>query len=390
MGRLRNALDVLVYGEKRAAMQFGESIPYSRYIARNAPVVEGNLLALPIVRRCVGEIVNLVLSAVLVIIGTDGSRTKRVPTWLRNPNGIFTLRETISQMVWESVFKGELFLTWNKDARDRPTDIWVPRSEDVSFYGTGTGITYTEWWNADATQTSQYFSHRRTLAAPGVWRGVGVTRTGRMLTDSAQSVQKSIDNHLLSDILSSIVFAFAGKLPDDSRKAFLAMLARNHQGPDRAGAPLVTDRDLKVHRLDPSMADKKLMELMRELDARIAAEVFFLDPAYLAIGTDEYRSLSYQNLGQARAQNWSRAAAHHAATVAEAFTDLLGEEVVFDPTEPLRGSPSDRAQLQRNVTLANADQVKAGLPPLYFPHVIREVIGLSGSGPGPMTSVESL
>lgn len=382
MGRVAKALSRFVFGEERAPQPWGEPIPYSRYLGRNEPIVLGNVLALPIVRRCVGEVANLVASATPTIIRADGSRTTRMPSWLRNPSAIFNLRETIHQSAWSCVFNAEMFLVWDNTetlgGRVRPSNIWVPRPEDVSYYSDGKSITYYQWWNGGAEAQADMGTHRRTLSAPGVWRGVGTTRTGKVLTDSAQSTQKALDNHLLKDAILGVVFAFAGTLNKDQRTQFLQQLARNHIGPENAGAPLVTDGDLKVQRIPPSMEDAQLIDLMRELDVRIARNVFFLDLGEHGSGQ---RSLTYTNTAQLRARNWSTAAEPIARTIADAFSDLLGQQFVFDPAEPLRGSPADRSSLQAQMALTNERSIRSGLGPVYSIEEIREVTGLHGPGP---------
>lgn len=385
--RAGRALNTLVYGHPagRQAQKFGDPLPMSRYIARNRPIVEGNILALPVVRRCIGELANLISAAKMVIVQPDGRRTTMLPSWMMDPSALYNLRETNQQAVWSLSLEGEMFFVWNMEGRT-PEGLVVPRVRDVSFYSGGQGVVYQSWWDADGQdEHAEYFSHRRLLAAPGTWRGVPPRESGEQLTDSAQHTQKALDSMLLKDAILGVVYAFTGELGAEQREQFLKQLNKTINGPENAGTPLITDGDLKVHRIEPSMEGEKLQALQRDLDARIASQVFFLDPAALDIPTGE-ASLTYRNTSQLRARNWAQAGLPLAQVIAEAWTDVLRQagfmsHVEFDATEPLMGSPADRADLASKMATANMHSARAGDGLLYSRKEIRLITGHHGDPP---------
>lgn len=380
MGRVDRALQFFGLRQPHPA---NTEIPWgSIRIGQRHAILEGVVMALPIVRRCIGEWANLVNDATPMIMSRDRKASTELPSWLERPNPFFTLPEMNEQGVWSLAFDGEVFLVWNLDSRGMPVDLWIPRAQDISYNSTGKSIIYQAWWGEGE---AQYISHRRLLSAPAVWRGVGVTRTGVQLTDSAQDAQSALNRKLVQDAVMGVFWSFTEKLTPDQRKAFITQLERNYQGPENAGAPIVAEKGVKAERIAPSTADMMLQELNRDLNARIASEVFFLDPMTFGYSiADSGGGLTYKNASELRSRNYDAAAKNPASKLASLYSDTMlgiGGKFMFSPIELHRGSPANRSRMAREMALANADHVKNGLPPIYDVEEIRAVTQLLGPGP---------
>ena len=369
--------------------------PVNKPVTGTAPIQHVNNIGsepirrLPIVRKCLGYIADTLNKANPRIVDIEGNvrRTRRqFPSWLDQPSAEYAYEEMIHQAVWSLFTNGYIRLLGSVKPNGVPSAVYVGTTSVISYSLSNGTIIYldTPEYGNDDTIVANKVAFRRRFALPGQPRGIGEFEPARTLLNTALHAQDAIDRFFGNNMFIDLIFMHDGEYIEGVGANLIEQLAKRHAGPKRAFRPLVQDRKWKLERLKDSNQANQLLEIYTMVNTMVATQIFGIDPLVFSLsgGTISATSLTYQNASNLRSQVWQQAVEPVgdviAATIGE-YLRVTGEYFEFDPSDFLRGSPSDRAQLVANMALASKHSEKE----LWSEEEYRGVLGYRGSGPGP-------
>ena len=355
-----------------------QRLPLNEIIQNTVPIqhtfIEGTrpIENLPIVRRCIGDIADMINQTELEIVDDDNrvvARRGTLPTWILQPSGEFVLAELVHQAVWTLMINGYLRILASTRSDGTPMFIYVGTNA-LQTYTAGNGlmiytdtVTYAE---QSTVIVADSIAVRRRLTIPGRPNGLSEYQPAKTLLNAALHAQDVISRFFGSNMFTDLIFMHEGEYTKNAGVELLEQLARRHAGPMNSFRPLVSDRRWKVDRLRESNQANQVVELISMLNSAICSQVFGIDPMYMSLdressgGSD--KSLTYKNAANLRAQIWKKPVEPIADLIASCLSDYLprGLRFKFNASDMLRGSPSDRAALALSMAQVNAAMSSSG------------------------------
>ena len=317
------------------------------------------------------------------IVGTlwpDGRTTGSVPVWMRS-RGEWDWDDMLGASCWSFLMRGNCFL--------RPTR--APNGV-ITF----AGIVHPDVVSADAS--SQRFKEgERELAQllvngrpaqliqgrwasePGNWKGlspIGATRKSAYIGEAADD---AIARHFQQGVRKQGALTTDQKLGRRNKTETLAQMRAKWSGVDNWWSPIVLDQGLSWTDFSMTASDAEFVALSEWNDARIAGQIFHVDPTLLGIKQGG-STITYRNAIDREVQLWRDGLRPLAVKVQRIFSELLppGQSIDFDERGLVTGSPADRvkqayqlAQINKsqNAWVFGWDEIRdrAGFPPLEGP-----------------------
>lgn len=372
--------------DERQAVPIGVPIPNTVPAQHTFALNREALSRLPVAQRCLSTITDFINTCDPEIVNLSGEvvyNANNLPRWVAQPSGEYVLAELVSQSVWSLFTHGELRLLASLNSRKAPTGLYVGTSNLRTFEADNgqtiyeiSDITAGTGGNKNLIQANA-ISVRRRLARPGWQHGLTPDEAANVLFSAALHAQEVIEKFMGSNMHLDVVFSLDGEWVKGAAQELARIILARHGGPRNAFRPLITERKWKVDRVRDNNRENQLTELVAQLNSDICALVFGIDPLlYNQHGGHGSGQLNYTNSANLRSQVWSTACAPIAKLIEGAISDFLPATQLFkfNPTEMLRGSPHDRAQLVTQMAAVNASAGKT----VFSTEEIRSVVGLVG------------
>ena len=325
---------------------------------------------LPVVYGCLRLLSKRLSSMPIRLLNSDGSE-RPLPRWLREPNQWLSTRQFVESGVHALLMHGAWTVLPQRDGAGRVTAVSVPEPSRVSLQvddaigGTGEIAVHIdgERYPGEALYTPW-------MTLPGSPVGisaVGALRVVSRIGSAAQDyVQQFLDNGMVHQYVIS-----AKDANSDTLEELAAVMRAKHSGPEMAWWPLMLTGDVKVTPISMNLQDAQFLELAQWSDARIASQVFGIDPSILGIVL-QGAQLTYNTTLHREANLWVDALKGLAVLIEDVCTKLSpqGTRVDLDERVNLEGSIRDRA------TVAQAlSAVTVGSQPAFAVNEIRELLG---------------
>lgn len=378
-----------LFGDVRKAVTLDEPIMGTVPLQHGSNIGTEYIRRLPVVRKCLGYIADMINEAEPILINKKGVEIERgidnMPSWIQNPSGEYVLAEWVQQGVWSAFANGSVRnLAQVRPGRTEPTYMYIGTSSLLNL-SYGGHVIY-----KDISQTStgddlvivaNKVSVRRRFAVPGQTIGLGELEPAKTLINTALYAQDVLDKFFGNNMFFDVIFMHDGEYVEGQAKELITKLARRHAGASRAFRPIVSDHKWKMERMKDSNQANQMLELLGFINTSISTLVFGIDPLVFSLSTASHAStnLTYQNASNLRSASWLQACSPIAAMLEGCISDYLprGTRLKFSPSGMLRGSPNDRAGLVANMALAG----KHYGSPVFEKQEMREVLGYSGEGP---------
>lgn len=343
----------------RKAQPLGQPI-HSPIIGRSEIIPGGAALYVSaIMRRCIGEIVNMVRDTTPQILDAAGKvraeGMNNMPPVIQEPSAGTSMSDMISHAALSWHFHGDMCLLYRRHPNGLLRDMWIATKGEVNVIRSG-GRIYYQSFMTDPDIVADGIVIRHSLISPGGIFGISQVKSGENLIQSSlksdTSMHAFVDNQSLIGLV--LKHAAPGEITKTQREALLTELAITYGGPENSGRPLLLPEGWEIDRLEPSMEESKLLEARRDLSAMVAQEIFFLDPRSLGYNlSDSGNSFNYANNTQLWSQNWKTAGNPFATEFTSMITDVLPGQFRLDATEQQLGGPNERIAYIEKMALAN-------------------------------------
>ena len=329
--------------------------------------------SLPVVWGCLVRIISRLQNMPVRITNPDGSLA-RTPAWVTTPSMTWDWADVISQSAWSLLMEGDLFVLPTRDRLQRPIGVVIVDPRKVQTYKkVGQDILPQLVYTINGAPAPGLI-HVRYVALPGEPRGLGSKRAAKRAAEIGVMSEQTILNHFVQGARLQAVFtAKSDKItPEQAREATFELQA-NYGGLDNAWKPVAIGGDYAVNMLSQTADDAQFLELSQWSDARIASQIFGVDPTLLGINISG-SSLTYKNASDRESQLWRDALRPVATRIESCFARLLTTGRRFDLVESsvLIGGPRDRALYAKDLAQINR---MAGAW-IFTPNQILEAVGL--------------
>lgn len=314
----------------------------------------GHLLKLPIVFACFRQIVTR-LQEFRPVVRRDGA-VLPVPAWIRSPSELWSWADVVSQAIWSLLMWGHIWLWPQRDGMGRPTGVIVVPPDSVSIVRvTGRRVLPETMILVDGLPGDDLV-HTRYLALPGEPSGLGIFDVSRRARQVSAYSEETLLRHFQQAAKLSVVFASKSPMTPDTLKEANRIVRSNYESVTNWWRPVVLPDGTVPHVVAANADHGGYLELSQWSDARIAAQIFGIDPTLLGINLPGSQ-LTYNNARDRTGNLWRDALRPVANRLEEAFTKVaLGSDttVGLDETAVLVGGPQDRADYAGQLMGINA------------------------------------
>jgi len=334
---------------------------------------------LPVVFACLRLIISRLQSMPPRVMNSANQQVAD-PVWVRTPNANFDWQDTMSQCAWSLLQEGELFLLPGFDLSRRPVGFLVVDPNAVQVYRSASNDVARYAYRVNGYPVGRLI-HVRYLALPGEPRGMGTSRARRRAVQISSMSEETMLRHFSQGARLQTVFTAKDQnvSPAMAREASFELQA-HYGGVENAWRPVAIGGGWNVQTLSQNAEQAQYSELSHWADARIASQIYGVDPSLLGI-TLPGSQLTYQNT-QDREGNLFRDAVRPVAhRIEAAFGRLVSAGRRFDLWDApvLAGGPRDRVAYAKE--LAAINQMVGGW--LINHDQILEAIGLPALGDNP-------
>ena len=326
---------------------------------------------LPVVYGCLRLLTKRLSSMPIRMLDSEGAE-RPLPMWLQQPNQWLSTRQFVESAVHALLMHGAWTVIPQRDARGRVAAVMVPEPSRVSLQlaeGNGTDEVAV---HIDGRRYAGEVIYTPWMTLPG--SPVGISAVGALRTVSAigSAAQEYVQKFLQNGMVHQYVIS-AKDATDDSLEEMSAVMKAKHAGPEKAWLPLLMTGDVKVMPISMNLQDAQFLELAQWSDARIASQVFGIDPSILGIVL-QGAQLTYNTTLHREANLWVDSLKSLAVLVEDVCTKLAPGKMTIDLDERvnLEGSIRDRATMAQ--TLAS---VAIGSQPAFTVNEIRDLVGFA-------------
>ena len=325
---------------------------------------------LPVVYGCLRLLTKRLSSMPIRMVDSDGSE-RPLPMWLQQPNQWLSTRQFVESAVHSLLMHGAWTVIPQRDMAGRVASVMVPEPSRVSLQLIeGPGGTDEIAVHIDGERYPGEIIYTPWMTMPG--SPVGISAVGALRTVSAigTTAQDYVHKFLQNGMVHQYVIS-AKDANNDTLEELSAVMRAKHSGPDMAWWPLMMTGDVKVMPISMNLQDAQFLELAQWSDARIASQVFGIDPSILGIVL-QGAQLTYNTTLHREANLWVDSLKSLAVLVEDVCSKLAprGMTVDLDERVNLEGSIRDRAVMAQTL-----GSVTVGSQPAFTVNEIRELVG---------------
>ncbi len=197
----------------------------------------------------------------------------------------------------------------------------------------------------------------RWITEPGKWAGLSPIAAARRMAYIAEAGQDAISRHFQQGTRTQGALTTDQTLGRRNKLETLAQMKAKWSGVDNWWSPIVLDQGLQWTQMSMTAVDAEFLKLGIWTDAKIAAQIYHIDPSLLGIAQPGGR-LTYQNAQDREANLWKDALRPLASRVEDLFSELLptGQRLDFDESGLLTGAPRDRVAQAKVLADINLSQ----------------------------------
>ena len=334
---------------------------------------DGPIGRLPVVFGCMSLAADRLRSLPRTVRGAD-DQPVRPPRWLEHPNPWQTGGDLISTAVVALWGDGNWFLVPIRDGRGAVQQVALPHPRDVVWHP---GVDGGGHVTIRGSRFDGELVHVRYLAVPGRWRGLGPLDAARTAMNIGMSAQDFVARHFEQGAVLQHAFTTKEVLGRQSKLDIAAQITAQHIGAENAWRPLILDSGLTAETLGMTAEQAQFLELAAWIDAKIAGQIFKVDPSLVGI-VQQGASLTYTNALDRERNLWLDALKPLAVRIDAALSLLLpvGQRLRLDERSLLLGGPRDRAMVAER--MARLSQLVG--EPVFTADELRDTLGYAPLG----------
>ena len=343
----------------------------------------------PIVFGCLVRIISRVQALPVRVVGADG-QPRPTPRWFGMPSSKWSWSDLVSQAVWSLIMEGDLYLWPLRDRAGRVVEVMVVRPDDVQAFQVADQRYLGRVTYAVRGVLIPDLVHVRYLSSPGEILGTGTRRPSKRAKKLTVLTEETLVRHFTQGTRLQTVFASKEPLTREALTEATRHVRAHYEGINNSWRPIVLGSGVTVHTLSQNADQGKYLDLSQWADARVAAQLFGIDPTLLGINLPGSQ-LTYSNAVDREANMWRDAIRPPVTKLEEAFTRLVagGNRVELVETGLLTGGPRDRVAYAKELAEVN----RAVGAWVVGANEIREAVGLlpqpDGWSPAPLRNVET-
>lgn len=315
-------------------------------------------LKLSVVWGCVSLLTQRLQALPIRVIGADGKPLKTKPGWMLG-RGEWDWDDMLSAVCWSFLMRGNAFLRPRRSANGIITYVGIPHPDAVSAniisekMRGGEDVMPTLFVNGQAVNVIQ----GRWITEPGNWRGLSPIAAARRLAYIGEASNDAISRHFQQGVRKQGALTTEATLGRRNKAETIAQMRARWSGVDNWWSPIVLDQGLKWTDFSMTAADAEFLNLSEWNDARIAGQIFHVDPTLLGIKQGG-STLVYRNAQDRERNLWLDALRPLATKVENLFSELLptGQRLDFDERGLVTGSPKDQIDQALKLAQINTSQ----------------------------------
>ena len=341
----------------------------------------GSERRLSIVWACVSLLTQRLQSLPVEVRMADGSVRAAKPPWLEGRLGPWDWDDLLSSVVWSFLLRGNAFLRPKRDGSGRVSYVGVVHPDVVQWVenqnATGLQDGIREGVRVMVSgQPVNDLVHGRWVTEPGNWWGLSPMGAARRTMFAGEAGVDAVARHFSQGTRMQYVLTSKDQIPAAAKREAMALIRAEWSGTENWWRPIMLDGGITPVPLSMTASDADLLSLSIWTDARIAGQIFHVDPTLLGVAQPGSQ-LTYTNAVDRETNLWRDALRPLAHRVEELFSQLLpaGQRLNIDERGLLTGSPRDRVQQAGQLMAINQqagqwiftpDEVRdrAGYPPL--------------------------
>ena len=326
----------------------------------------------------------------------DGNKVPlagRGPTWIQSPNPFWDLPTLLSNTAQQVVHYGNAWWYPVFDNARRPVGMYLLPPDQVTPNYTGTGQIDPQFpWVAGGTVVRQPLFHLAYIPNPGDILGIGTLHAAAGLIDLATySLQWQTDFYEKG---ATGQFFLSSTDPqqdwsDEEIQKFQDRWDEMVGGRSNTFRVPVLGGGVQMQRVSLTAEQMDFINARKLTDREICAQIFHIDPSYFNLN-DSGTSVTYSTMQALETRIWNDAVKPIASILEDAVSYFLtGQNTFrFKPGDYLLGTPNDRSNQIRNMSLVNKEQASVFGHPVFTLGEIRDVVGLPSEVPEELLNLE--
>jgi len=316
-------------------------------------------LKLTIVWGCVSLLTQRLQALPVDVIGADGRPLAAKPGWMRR-RGEWDWDDMLSAVCWSFLMRGNAFLRPRRAPNGVIPYVGVVHPDAVSadvvsdrLRGGEEDLPRLRINGRPASDIIQ----ARWVTEPGNWKGLSPITAARRAAYIGEASDDAIARHFQQGVRKQGALTTEATLGRRNKAETIAQMQAKWSGVDNWWSPIVLDQGLKWTDFSMTAADAEFVALTEWNDARIAGQIFHVDPTLLGIKQGG-STVTYRNANDRERNLWLDALRPLATKVESLFSELLptGQRLKFDESVLVSGSPKDRVEQAQKLAQINTAQ----------------------------------
>ena len=317
----------------------------------------------------------------------------RGPVWVQNPNPFWDLPTLLSNTAQQVVHYGNAWWYPVFDQARRPVGMYLlPPNEVTPNYTVNGGIDPNYPWVSGGTVVRQPLFHLAYIPNPGDILGIGTLQAASGLIDLADYSLRWQTSFYKKGATGQFFVTTTGEqqsMNDQEIDRFQDTWQANVGGEGNAFRVPIIPGGLKLERVSLTAEQMDFISARKLTDREICAQIFHIDPSYFNLN-DSGTSVTYSTMQALETRIWNDAVKPIATILEDAVSYFLtgNNSFRFRPGDYLLGTPNDRSNQIRNMSLVNKETASVFGHPVFTLGEIRDVVGLPSEVPEELLALE--
>ena len=341
----------------------------------------------PIYFGCLKLITDRIRSMRYDLLDGNGIPLKgKGPPWVQAPNPFWDLPTLLANTAQQVVHYGNAWWLPVYDNARRPVGMYLlPPNEVTPNYTVNGQIDPVFPWIAGGTVVRQPLFHLAYIPNPGDILGLGTLAAASGLIDLADySLRWQTDFYRKGATGQFFVTTLNEQqtMSDEEVDRFQDKWEASVGGEENTFRPPVIQGGLKLERVSLTAEQMDFINARKLTDREICAQIFHIDPSYFNLN-DSGTSVTYSTKQALETGIWNDALKPIATIIEDAVSFFLpgNNTFRFKPGDYLLGTPNDRSNQIRNMSLVNKETASVFGHPVFTLGEIRDVVGLPSEVP---------
>ena len=327
----------------------------------------------------------------------DGSKKPLVgkgPPWVQAPNPFWDLPTLLSNTAQQVVHFGNAWWLPVFDNARRPQGMYLlpPHQVQPNYQPATGGIDPNYPWIVGGQVFRQPLFHLPYIPNPGDILGIGTLQAASGLIDLANySLRWQTDFYRKG---ATGQFFISSNDPqqswsDEQIDRFQDEWDARVGGEGNSFRVPVMDGGVQLQRVSLTAEQMDYINARKLTDREICAQIFHIDPSYFNLN-DSGTSVTYSTMQALETRIWNDAVKPIATILQDAVSFFLpgNNSFRFKPGDYLWGTPNDRSNQIRNMSLVNKETSSVFGHPAFTVGEIRDVVGLPSEVPEELLELE--